>query len=33
MIIGARSTVLIRPVLCARQTRGQPAHRKRGQGE
>jgi hypothetical protein len=30
MIIGARRTVLVRPVLCARQRRGQPGRRKHG---
>jgi large-conductance mechanosensitive channel len=30
MIIGAHRTVLVRPVLCAHQRRGQPGHRKHG---
>ncbi|HMH87739.1 MAG TPA: hypothetical protein VK523_03805 [Steroidobacteraceae bacterium] len=30
MIVGAHCTVLVRPVLCAHQRRGQPGHRKRG---
>jgi hypothetical protein len=30
MIIGAHRTVLVRPFLCAYQSRGQPGHRKRG---
>jgi hypothetical protein len=30
MIIGAHRTVLVRPVLCAHERRGQPGHRKHG---
>jgi tetrahydromethanopterin S-methyltransferase subunit C len=30
MIVGAHRTVLVRPVLCAHQRRGQPSQRKRG---
>jgi hypothetical protein len=30
MIVGAHSTVLVGPVLCAHQRRDQPSHRKRG---
>ena len=30
MLIGAHRTVLVRPFLCAHQSRGQPGHRKHG---
>jgi hypothetical protein len=30
MIVGAHRTVLVRPVLCAHERRGQPGHRKHG---
>jgi hypothetical protein len=33
MIVGAHRAVLVRPVLCTHQRRGQPAYRKRGQSQ
>ena len=33
MLVGAHCTVIVRPVLCAHQRRGQPGHRNRGQGK